>query len=175
MLNSELRAQFSTELNQIPMLQKQLAEIAGIPAKLDKLIERMERSNSTLASQVNGTMTRTAKELASVSSNSGVSPNIVPQTLSGWMKWTIVASVIFIAIACITNTVYNIWFGADKHTIYTTAKEVSDETDSTTVVPIMGDSVQIQPVQEPTPAQVYPKSQAAQHMPDNLKKEQNHP
>ena len=34
-LNSELRSQFSAELTQIPMLQKQLAEIAGIPAKLD--------------------------------------------------------------------------------------------------------------------------------------------
>ena len=36
-LNTELRVQFGAELNQIPMLQKQLVEIAGIPGKLDKL------------------------------------------------------------------------------------------------------------------------------------------
>ncbi|MCI7316269.1 MAG: hypothetical protein MR516_08500 [Bacteroidales bacterium] len=108
-LNRELSAQFSAELTQIPMLQKQLAEIAGIPAKLDKLIERMERSNSTLASQVSGTMTRTAKELTTIASKGESTPYAIPQMMPDWMKWTIVVAIILIALACISNTVYNIF------------------------------------------------------------------
>lgn len=145
-LNSELRAQFSAELTQIPMLQKQLAEIAGIPAKLDKLIERMERSNSTLASQVSGTMTRTAKELTTVSSKSESSLYAIPQMMPGWMKWTIVVSVILIALACISNTVYNICFAPDNLTTTAATLEETDDVDSTTVVPNQVDNIQVQPV-----------------------------
>lgn len=112
--NTELRAKFDAELNQIPMLQKQLAEIAGIPDKLDKLIDRMERSNSALASSVNGTMARTEKELTTISFHGESSLYTIPQILPGWMKWTIVVSVILIALACISNTVHNLWFAEDK-------------------------------------------------------------
>ena len=145
-LNSELRAQFSAELTQIPMLQKQLSEIAGIPAKLDKLIERMERSNSTLASQVSGTMTRTAKELTAVSSKGESTPYAVPQMMPNWMKWTIVVSVILIALTCISNTVYNICFTPDNSTTSAATWENTDDADSTMVVPIQSDSIQVQPV-----------------------------
>ena len=148
-LNGELRAQFGAELNQIPMLQKQLAEIAGIPVKLDKLIDRMERSNSSLASQVSGTMTRTVKELTSVSSRDMSSPYANPPILSGWMKWTVVVSAVLIALACITNTVYNICFIPDRTSIETTIKDASEETDSTLMKQQMKDSVQMSPVQQP--------------------------
>ena len=149
-LNGELRAQFGAELNQIPMLQKQLAEIAGIPVKLDKLIDRMERSNSTLASQVSGTMTRTAKELITVSSKGEPSPYAVPQMMPGWMKWTIVVSVILIALACISNTVYNICFAPENSTTFAATWEKTDQADSTMVVPIQADSIQVQPVPQTT-------------------------
>lgn len=113
-LNEEIHTQFSIQLGQIPMLEKQLSEISTIPAKLDRLIERMERSNSTLASQVNNTMSRTAKEFISFASH-GDSPNFaMSQILPGWMKWTIVISVILIALACISNMVYNVWFIPDR-------------------------------------------------------------
>ena len=162
-LNGELRAQFGTELNQIPMLQKQLAEIAGIPGKLDKLIDRMERSNSSLASQVSGTMTRTAKELTSVSSRGESSPYSVQPMLPGWMKWTIVVSVVLIALACISNTVYNIWFASDSSPIENTVEDVSEETDSTLIIQQMKDSVQMNPAQQPVqavPAQQDPSQNA---------------
>ena len=148
-LNGELRAQFGAELNQIPMLQKQLAEIAGIPVKLDKLIDRMERSNSSLASQVSGTMTRTVKELTSVSSGDKSSPYTIPPILSGWMKWTIVVSAILIALACITNTVYNICFTPDRASVGATIKDASEEMDSTFVIQQMKDSIHVIPVQQP--------------------------
>ena len=162
-LNSELRAQFSAELTQIPMLQKQLSEIAGIPAKLDKLIERMERSNSTLASQVSGTMTRTAKELTTVSSKGESSPYTVPQIMPGWMKWTIVVSVILIALACISNTVYNICFAPENSTTSTVTWEKTDKADSTMVVPIQADSIQVQPVPQ-TPQQAPSNQHSTQHL-----------
>ena len=162
-LNSELRAQFSAELTQIPMLQKQLSEIAGIPAKLDKLIERMERSNSTLASQVSGTMTRTAKELTTVSSKGESSPYAVPQMMPNWMKWTIVFSVILIALACISNTVYNICFAPENSTTSAATWEKTDEADSTMVVPIQADSIQVQPVPQ-TPQQAPSNQHSTQHL-----------
>ena len=162
-LNSELRAQFSAELTQIPMLQKQLSEIAGIPAKLDKLIERMERSNSTLASQVSGTMTRTAKELTTVSSKGESSPYTVPQIMPGWMKWTIVVSVILIALACISNTVYNICFAPENSTTSAATWEKTDEADSTMVVPIQADSIQVQTVPQ-TPQQAPSNQHSTQHL-----------
>ena len=162
-LNRELRTQFSAELTQIPMLQKQLAEIAGIPAKLDKLIERMERSNSTLASQVSGTMTRTAKELTTVSSKGESSPYAVPQMMPNWMKWTIVISVILIALACISNTVYNICFAPENSTTSAATWEKTDEADSTIVVPIQADSIQVQPVPQ-TPQQDPNNQHSMQHL-----------
>lgn len=161
-LNSELRAQFSAELTQIPMLQKQLSEIAGIPAKLDKLIERIERSNSTLASQVSGTMTRTAKELTVVSSKSESSPYAVPKIMPSWMKWSIVVSVILIALACISNTIYNIWFVPDNSTTSAATWEETDAVDSTLVVPIQGDSIQVRPALQ-VPQQVPNNQPNTQH------------
>lgn len=151
-LNTELRVQFGAELNQIPMLQKQLVEIAGIPGKLDKLIDRVERSNSSLASQVSGTMTQTVKELTSVSFRGEFSPYSVQPILSRWMKWTIVVSVILIALACITNTVYNIWFASDSASIEATVEDIDEKTDSTLVIQQMNDSVQMNPVQQPVKA-----------------------
>ena len=151
-LNTELRVQFRAELNQIPMLQKQLVEIAGIPGKLDKLIDRMERSNSSLASQVSSTMTQTVKELTSVSFRGEFAPYSVQPILPRWMKWIVVVSVILIALACITNTVYNILFASDSASIEATVEDIDEKTDSTLVIQQMKDSVQMNPVQQPVQA-----------------------
>lgn len=106
-VNKEIKAQFSAQLSHIPMLEKRLAEISEIPAKLDKLIDRIEHANSNLASRVNSTMEQTAKDLASVnydgSKTSYYTNNIGPR----WMKLTIVACVVIIAGTCVFNTVYN--------------------------------------------------------------------
>lgn len=141
-LNGELKSQFGAELNQIPMLQKQLAEIAGIPGKLDKLIDHIERSNYSLASQVSGTMTRTAKELATISARGESSLYSNSPMLPGWMKWTIVVSVVLIALACISNTIYNIWYTSDSTPIEKTLEKVSGESASTTVVQQTKKSIQ---------------------------------
>ena len=164
-LNGELRAQFGAELNQIPMLQKQLSEIAGIPGKLDKLIDRLERSNSTLALQVSGTMTRTAKELTMVSSRGESSSFFVPPMMSRWMKWTIVVSVVLIALACISNTVYNICFKSDSTPSGTVNNEVSEITDSTMMMQQLKDSISMNPIHQPV--QATPASQLIPQSPNN--------
>ena len=169
-LSAELRTKFSAELNQVPMLQKQLAEIAGIPGKLDKLIDRMERSNSELASSVNGTMARTAKELTMVSSHGEASPHAIPQVLSGWLKWTIVVSVILIASACISNTVYNIWIAEDNAPSVTATIEKVDDTDATVIAPVSVDNAETQPDQ-----QALPVPSTSQLAPNNQIQSTNHP
>jgi len=122
----------------------------------------MERSNSTLASQVSGTMTRTAKELTTVSSKGESSPYTVPQIMPDWMKWTIVVSVILIALACISNTVYNICFAPENSTTSAATLEKTDKADSTMVVPIQADSIQVQPVPQ-TPQQAPSNPHSTQH------------
>ena len=74
------------------------------------------------------------------------------------MKWTIVVSAVLIALACITNTIYNIWFASDRTSIEATIKDVSEEMDSTFVIQQMKDSVHVIPVQKP--AQSAPASQS---------------
>lgn len=169
-LNSELRAQFNAELSQIPMLQKQLAEIAGIPIKLDKLIDSMERSNYKLASHVNGIMIHTAKELTTISSKDEYSPYAVPQMMPSWMKWSIVVSVILIAITCISNMVYNIWFVSDNTPTTAATGEETDYVDSTVVIPIQGDNTLVPPA-----PQVAPDQQIPQQIPNYQPNVQLHP
>ena len=105
--NKEIKAQFSAQLSQNPMLEKRLSEISEIPTKLDKLIDRIERSNNNLAERVNSTMTQTAKVLTSVSSDGSTTPYSANSLIPKWMKWTIVACVVLIAIACVSNTIFN--------------------------------------------------------------------
>lgn len=108
--NKEMTTQFNVQIGQIPLLEKQLSEISTIPAKLDRLIEHMERSNREMASQVNYTMNRTVKEILSLSSREENSTFTVSPILPSWMKWTVVISAVLIALACIFNVVYNVWF-----------------------------------------------------------------
>ena len=140
------------------MLEKQLAEIAEIPSRLDKLIDRIERSNSTLANQVNSTMMRTAKELTTISSKRETSSYAVQHSMPEWMKWTIVISVIFIAMACISNSVYNIWFSSNTTTNNVTSFEVTDVNDTTEVMFESADTMRIPP-KEDQPQQPSPNYQ----------------
>ncbi len=108
-VSNDIKTKFSAEIKQFPQLEKKLSEISAIPSKLDKLIDRMESSNVTLASNVTETMKQTSRELMkihSVAGSSVVGP--VGGELPSWMKWTVVASAIIIAAACVTNTTYNI-------------------------------------------------------------------
>lgn len=113
-LSNDLNTKFETELGQIPMLQKRLSDISGIPAKLDILINKMENSNAKLATSVAVTMDKAAQKMMKVSASKVQSGSSgIPANGSGfskWMRWTILLSAIIVALACLSNTVYNIWF-----------------------------------------------------------------
>lgn len=182
-INGEIRALFETNLKQMPMLEGQLAEITGIPSKLDKLIERMERSNNSLASQVSKTMKHTAEELVLVSPNGELSSNIAPRVLPGWMKWTMVVSVVLIALACILNAAHNIWFAGDSAPLENVDKVTIESGDSTLMMPAgmaveedSLDTVQLQPVlKSSSDIQVAPAPQAPKSIPGNKQDAQKHP
>lgn len=113
-LSNDLNTKFETELGQIPMLQKRLSDISEIPAKLDILIGKMESSNAKLATSVAATMDKAAQKMMKVSaSKSHVDPSGNPANVGGfskWMRWTILFSAIIVALTCLGNTLYNIWF-----------------------------------------------------------------
>lgn len=111
--SKELKAKFSDQMEQVPMLEKNLKEISSIPAALDKLITRIEQSNETLASNVNKTMNATIHALMSKQPKAETRVDVGTETYSYntiplWMKWTVIGGVLVIALASITNTTYNI-------------------------------------------------------------------
>lgn len=80
----------------------------------------MEESNEKLASNVSSAMRQVASEIAaSVSSggsatggdsNPGKGGNTVSNVpMPVWMRWTITASVVIVALACVANTIYNVF------------------------------------------------------------------
>ena len=109
-VNKEISAQFNAQLSMLPMLESKLSEVSTIPSKIDSMIERLEHSNSMLYSNFVMSMAETIKKFSTsmkengnvtVSSNGEVKPK---------SNWIIVLCAILIAIACISNTVYTIWF-----------------------------------------------------------------
>lgn len=137
-LNNEIKTQFSTQLSQMPMLEKKLSEISAIPSKLDKLIDKIEHSNVALASNVNNTMTQTANSIAAGGSEGGVSYVSSP-IFPNWMKWTIMISVILIALTCVSNMAYDIWNTymrtdtdtiIEGETVADSVKQIGENTDS---------------------------------------------
>lgn len=133
-VSNDIKTKFSAEIKQFPQLEKKLSEISVIPPKLDTLIDRMESSNAKLASNVSETMKQTSRELMKIHSIGSTS---VSGTIGGsfpsWMKWTIVASAIIIALACVTNTVHSI-VNTDNN--YKTEELGSSVVDTTAVEPV---------------------------------------
>lgn len=177
-VNNEIKAQFGAQLSQIPMLAKKLAEISAIPSKLDTLIEKMERSNAALASNVENTMSQTAHCLSSVRSEGGMIYAPSP-TFPTWMKWTIIVSVILIALACISNTAYNIWHtSTHTETVVSSSDDneivpdsVAQSSESIPNVPANADeqpamNVAPQPVQQAAPGNNQAKPQVQNNNPN---------
>lgn len=129
-LNNDLLTKFNTELGHIPMLQKRLSDISEIPSKLDKLIERIEKSNDRLVSSVSAKMDNTAEKIFKTYSNAGHGGVVYNGGFPRWMRWVFVVSVIVVALSCVGNTVYGIWFAGGK------TETVSVETPSDSVASI---------------------------------------
>ena len=108
--NKEIRDQFSVQMSQFPLLERRLSEISNIPAKLDVLIEKMERANNTLASKLTSTMNQVAERVSSANSLRGDSSFVTDvNSFPSWMRWIILIVLIVIAATCITNTINNVF------------------------------------------------------------------
>lgn len=103
---TQMNAQFSAQISHMPQLAKQLEEISAIPVRLDKLIEKVEKSNSKLASDISFALKQsmqTGKVTAQLSSDGGTV--ITGSSMPSWMKWTAISALVIIAAACIFNVV----------------------------------------------------------------------
>lgn len=99
---TQMNAQFSAQMSHMPQLAGQLKEISSIPDRLDKLIDKMERSNAKLASDISSALKQsmqTNKVMAGVDGTIIAAGNSMPS----WMKWTIISALVIIAVACIFN------------------------------------------------------------------------
>ena len=104
---TRMEAQFSAQISHMPQMAKQLEEISAIPVRLDKLIDKVEKSNSKLASDISFAL---KQNLQSAKVNAQFGNAIEGQTLSGtslpnWVTWTGLSALIIIAIACVFNVV----------------------------------------------------------------------
>jgi len=103
---TQLNAQFTAQMSHMPQLAKQLEEISSIPVRLDKLIDKIEKSNAKLASDISFTLKQsmqTAKVAAQLGSDGGMV--ITGPSMPSWMKWTAISALIIIAAACVFNVV----------------------------------------------------------------------
>lgn len=106
---TQMNAQFSAQISHMPQMAKQLEEISAIPVRLDKLIDKVEKSNSKLASDISFVLNDISFVLKQ-NPQSAKGNAIEGQTLSGtslpnWVIWTGLSALIIIAIACIFNVV----------------------------------------------------------------------
>lgn len=99
----------TSQMNQMPQFVQKLEEISTIPSKLDKLIDRIEKSNAVLETQVSRSIrsyalpSGTGQIWATSEKDEGVQTAMNP-----WLKWIMLCLLAVIAIACIANLSVNI-------------------------------------------------------------------
>ena len=109
-INKELQTQFSSQLKEMPMLEQRLADVAEIPQKIDEMITRLEQSNSQLYSNFIFSTRETLLQFVKANKENGDSDPVELEWKQPKTSWIVIVCAILIAIACIANTVHNIWF-----------------------------------------------------------------
>ena len=107
-LITKINAQFSSQMSQMPQLAKQLEEISSIPARLDRLIEKVEKSNLQLTKDISLAISRLQSlrgKTTELSGNSDGGAVVVGSSMPGWMRWIGFSALIIIAAACLFNIV----------------------------------------------------------------------
>ena len=100
----QLHTQFSEQMSTMPKMARQLEEISAIPAQLDKLVEKIDQSNSKLVKEISSALKQRTPDSGIIVAEDGDNPLPEPSS-SNWMKWVGLAAVIIIAIACVFNMV----------------------------------------------------------------------
>ena len=131
---TDLKAQFSAQMTQMPQLARQLEEISSIPARLDKLIEKIEKSNSKLTSEISQSVKQallTAKVNNQLSDGAEQTSYIGGTNIPNWMKFSAWGALVIIAIACVFNIViqfYPLKNNSQSQLIETSEQEVIQHT-----------------------------------------------
>ena len=145
-LNENIKAQFKERIEEMPVLVDNIKEIAQIPERLDKLVDKMEQSNALLANKISETLNQTIQAISkSIAKNVPqrpiemvASPSV--KMLPIWMNWTIVVALIVIALSCVLSLAYDVLnketlpnAKVSKHIVVEKPKEVVPE-DTTKVL-----------------------------------------
>lgn len=99
----QMKVQFKGQIAQMPQMAKQLEEISAIPARLDRLIEKIEKSNAKMASEISSSLKAVASGAVSV--NEDGQKVITKNATSSWMKWTGLSALVIIALTCVFNVI----------------------------------------------------------------------
>lgn len=143
---TQLNAQFSAQMSHMPQLAKQLEEISSIPARLDKLIDKMEKSNAKLASDISFALKQSMQTNKVTAHISGEDGTIIAagESMPSWMKWTIISALVIIAVACIFNVV--VYFFPKETPIQTQPAYIESVQPTSLSAPVVSDTVAAVPV-----------------------------
>ncbi len=101
---NDLKIQFNEQMNQMPQIANQLAEIASIPGRIDRLIEKIEQSNTKFANDV----FHTVKQNMAIGYNTqqNIDTNVnTNNSIPNWMKISGWVALVIIALVCVLNVV----------------------------------------------------------------------
>ena len=143
---TQLNAQFSAQMSHMPQMAKQLEEISSIPVRLDKLIDKMEKSNAKLASDISFALRQSIQTNKVTAQIRGEEGSIIAagESMPSWMKWTIISALVIIAVACIFNVV--VYFFPKETQIQTPPAYIESVQSTDLSAPVAPDTVAAVPV-----------------------------
>lgn len=138
---TQMNAQFSAQMSHMPQMAKQLEEISSIPVRLDKLIEKMEKSNAKLASDISFALRQSIQTNKVTAQIRGEEGSIIAagESMPSWMKWTVISALVIIAVACIFNVV--VYFFPKETPIQTQPAYIESVQSTDLSAPVASDTV----------------------------------
>ena len=144
---TQLNAQFSAQMSHMPQLAKQLEEISSIPVRLDKLIDKMEKSNAKLASDISFALKQSMQTNTVTAHINGEEGTIIAtgESMPSWMKWTVISALVIIAVACIFNVV--VYFFPKETQIQTPPAYIESVQSTDLSAPVVSDTTATEAVE----------------------------
>lgn len=144
---TQLNAQFSAQMSHMPQLAKQLEEISSIPVRLDKLIDKMEKSNAKLASDISFALKQSMQTNKVTAHIRGEEGTIIAtgESMPSWMKWTVISALVIIAVACIFNVV--VYFFPKETQIQTPPAYIESVQSTDLSAPVVSDTTATEAVE----------------------------
>lgn len=144
---TQMNAQFSAQMSHMPQLAKQLEEISSIPVRLDKLIDKMEKSNAKLASDISFALKQSMQTNKITAHISGEEGTIIAtgESMPLWMKWTVISALVIIAVACIFNVV--VYFFPKETQIQTPPAYIESVQSTDLSAPVVSDTTATEAVE----------------------------